>query len=319
MVFKIAEPLSVGARLPQRNFEVTLTNVVRYAGASGDFNPLHHDEAAARAAGMHGAFAHGMFSAGCLATAVTDTVGIDVLERFAVRFRAQARVGATLTSDIAVSDVRRTESVDSVDLACQLVDEQGAVIVSGAATLATSLSAPEPDEARSSSTADGAGLVGKRLAPAVVIVERGPVQTFASAVGSDSLVYRSAEAAAAAGTDGIPVPPTYVFASAYWGAFIDQQPTAPSDSASLVDLIARLRDGRKGVILHGAQEFAYHQPIRIGDVLQVDGYVESVEHKPGSDSKPGMDVMVVRTDYRDAEAQLLSTTRATYLFRPATR
>ena len=63
-MFNISEPLTVGERLPERKFEVTLTDVVRYAGASGDFNPLHHDEAAARAAGMDGAFAHGMFSAG---------------------------------------------------------------------------------------------------------------------------------------------------------------------------------------------------------------------------------------------------------------
>jgi acyl dehydratase len=94
-------------------------------------------------------------------------------------------------------------------------------------------------------------LVGKRLAPAVVTVERGPVQIFATAVGDDNPVYRSAAAAAAAGLDGIPVPPTYVFASAYWGAFADKKPAPAADNASLVELIALLRNGRKGVVLHG--------------------------------------------------------------------
>jgi acyl dehydratase len=318
-VFNIAEPLAVGERLPERKFEVTLTDVVRYAGASGDFNPLHHDEAAARAAGMDGTFAHGMFSAGCLATAVTDAVGIDMLARLAVRFRAQARLGATLTSDIVVADTPRTDDHVAIELDCRLIDEQEAIVVSGSAALKTSRQSPQPEEAEAPSAATGVALVGKRLAPAVVTVERGPVQIFATAVGDDNPVYRSAAAAAAAGLDGIPVPPTYVFASAYWGAFADKKPAPAADNASLVELIALLRNGRKGVVLHGRQEFAYYQPIRVGDLLHVDGFVESVEDKPGSDSRPGMKVMVVRTDYRDASAQLLTTARSTYLFRPATR
>lgn len=318
-MFNISELLAVGERLPERKFEVTLTDVVRYAGASGDFNPLHHDDAAARAAGMDGAFAHGMFSAGCLATAVTDAVGIESLARLAVRFRAQARLGATLTSDIVVADVRRTDEHVAIELDCQLTDEQQAVIVSGAVALKTTRQSAQPDEAPAPSAAPGTELVGKRLAPAVVAVERGPVQIFATAVGDDNPVYRSAEAAAVAGLDGIPVPPTYVFASAYWGAFVDKQPAPAGTDASLVELIALLRNGRKGVVLHGEQEFTYHRPTRVGDVLCVNGFVESVEDKPGSDSRPGMTVMVVRTDYRDAAAQLLTTARSTYLFRPATR
>jgi acyl dehydratase len=319
MVFNVSELLAVGERLPERKFEVTLTDVVRYAGASGDFNPLHHDDAAARAAGMDGAFAHGMFSAGCLATAVTDAVGIESLARLAVRFRAQARLGATLTSDVVVADVRRTADHAAIELDCQLTDEQHAVVVSGAVALKTTQQSAQPDEAPVPSAVPGTELIGKRLAPAVVAVERGPVHIFATAVGDDNPVYRSAEAAAAAGLDGIPVPPTYVFASAYWGAFVDKQPAPAGTDASLVDLIALLRNGRKGVVLHGEQEFTYHQPIRVGDVLRVNGFVESVEDKPGSDSRPGMTAMVMRTDYRDATGHLLTTARSTYLFRPATR
>jgi acyl dehydratase len=319
MVFNISELLAVGERLPERKFEVTLTDVVRYAGASGDFNPLHHDHAAARAAGMDGAFAHGMFSAGCLASAVTDAVGIESLARLAVRFRAQARLGATLTSDVVVAEMRRTDDHVAIELDCQLTDEQETVIVSGAVALKTARQSAQTDEASVSSATAGSELVGRRLAPAVVAVERGPVQIFATAVRDDNPVYRSAEAAAAAGLDGIPVPPTYVFASAYWGAFVDRQPAPAGIDASLVELIALLRNGRKGVVLHGEQEFTFHQPIRVGDVLRVDGFVESVEDKPGNDSRPGMTVMVVRTDYRDAAAQLLTTARSTYLFRLATR
>lgn len=316
MVVNIAE-LAVGERLPERKFEVTLTDVVRYAGASGDFNPLHHDDAAARAAGMPGAFAHGMFSAGCLATAVTDAVGMESLSRLAVRFRAQARLGTTLTSDIVVAGTRRNEG--RVDLECRLIDENAAVIVSGAVAVKMSGRSSQPDEPNVPSVPPAAEVVGKRLASAVVAVERGPVQVFATAVGDDNPVYRSAAAAAASGLDGIPVPPTYVFASAYWGAFADQQPPPAAGSASLVELIALLRNGRKGVILHGEQEFTYYRPMLVGGILHVDGFVERLEDKPARDSRPDMTVMVVRTDYRDATAQLLTTARATYLFRPATR
>ncbi|HYZ67175.1 MAG TPA: MaoC/PaaZ C-terminal domain-containing protein, partial [Mycobacterium sp.] len=166
MVVSNAGLLTVGERLPERKFTVTLTDVVRYAGASGDFNPLHHDEAAARAAGMRGAFAHGMFSAGCLATAVTDAVGIESLARFAVRFRAQARLGATLTSKIVVSQRRSTDDGVTVELACEMLDEQAAVIVTGSVVLKPSGSLPCSDEPALSTPVAGAELIGRRLAPA---------------------------------------------------------------------------------------------------------------------------------------------------------
>lgn len=317
MVVSIAD-LAVGQRLPERKFQATRTDVVRYAGASGDFNPLHHDDAAARAAGMSRAFAHGMFSAGCLATAVTDAVGVQSLTRLSVRFRAQAPLDITLTSDIVVAATSHDGDRSTVDLDCRLLADD-AVVVSGSATIATAPSQHGLDDPPGAHASTASELLGRRLTPAVVVIERGPVQFFATAVGDDSPVYRSAEAAAACGLDGIPVPPTYIFAAAHWGTFADRQPPTPEDSVSLVKVIALLRDGRKGVILHGEQEFHYYIPLRVGDVLHVDGYVEAVEQKAGTDDRPAMTVMVVRSDYRNTSGHLLATARATYLFRPATR
>jgi acyl dehydratase len=318
MVDAIAE-LTVGQRLAERRFDVTRTDVVRYAGASGDFNPLHHDDAAAQAAGMPGAFAHGMFSAGCLATAVTDVAGVESLTRLAVRFRAQARLGTTLTSDVVVAGRRPDGDRVLVDLDCRLIDQDAAVVVSAAATLMSPPAPRDSAEAAAPPAPSDSELVGRRLASVVVTVERGPAQVFATAVNDDNPVYRSSDAAASCGLDGIPIPPTYLFAVANWGAFRDQQPQAATGSASLVELIGMLRNGRSGVILHGEQEFTYYTPVRVGDTLHVDGYVERVEHKPSSDDRPGMTVMVVRTDYRNASEKILTTARATYLFRPATR
>jgi acyl dehydratase len=311
--------LTVGQRLPERRFDVTRTAVVRYAGASSDFNPLHHDDAAAQAAGMPAAIAHGMFSAGCLATAVTDVAGVESLTRLAVRFRAQARLGATLTSDVVVAGSQPDGDRVVVELDCRLVDQDGVVVVSAAATLTSPPGPRESPQAAAPPAPSGSELVGTRLASAVVTVERGPAEGFAKAVNDDNPVYRSWEAATACGLDGIPIPPTYLFAVANWGAFLDQQPQATAGSASLVELIGMLRNGRLGVILHGEQEFTYYTPVRVGDTLHVEGYVESVEHKSGRGDRPGMTVMVVRTDYRNTVGTILATARATYLFRPATR
>ena len=62
---------------------------VRYAGASGDFNPIHWSEDFAKSAGYPGVFAQGMFTAGVLATFLTGWVGEDKIRRFRTRFVGQ--------------------------------------------------------------------------------------------------------------------------------------------------------------------------------------------------------------------------------------
>jgi acyl dehydratase len=63
---------------------VTRTDLVRYAGASGDFNPIHHDQTFAEKAGLPTVFAHGMLTAGFLSKCVTDYVGRQNLRRFRI-------------------------------------------------------------------------------------------------------------------------------------------------------------------------------------------------------------------------------------------
>jgi acyl dehydratase len=82
-----AAELRPGSALPERTFRVTRADLVRYAGASGDFNPIHWSDRTATAVGLPGVIAHGMFTMALAGRAVTSWAGDPggVVE-FAVRF-----------------------------------------------------------------------------------------------------------------------------------------------------------------------------------------------------------------------------------------
>jgi len=89
--------LSIGVELPARTFgPLSRTDFVRYQGASGDFNPIHHDEEFARSAGFDTVFSVGMLQAGLLATYCTDLLGPANVRRFKTQFREQVWPGDRL-------------------------------------------------------------------------------------------------------------------------------------------------------------------------------------------------------------------------------
>ncbi|MHB8669448.1 MAG: MaoC/PaaZ C-terminal domain-containing protein [Acidimicrobiales bacterium] len=130
------EDLNEGDEGPVLTHELTRTDLVMYAGASGDFNPMHHDEVKAKAAGLPSVFGHGMFSAGFLAKAVTDYVGVGGLKRYKVRFAKQTWPGETFTTKVVVTGKRKEDGENLVDLECTLLNQEGEVKVSGVATAA---------------------------------------------------------------------------------------------------------------------------------------------------------------------------------------
>jgi len=121
---------------PARSHVLTRTDLVRYAGASGDFNPMHHDEVKAQAAGQPSVFGHGMFSMGLLGTAITDYVGVGNLTRYQVRFARQTWPDEELTTKVVVSGKRVEEGRHLVDLDVRLVNQGGEEKVVGEATAA---------------------------------------------------------------------------------------------------------------------------------------------------------------------------------------
>ncbi len=77
--------------------KITRTHIVRYAGASGDFNPIHHDELYAIRGGNDRVFAMGMMTAGFISRMVTGWVGDGRLRRYRIRFARQVWPGDTVT------------------------------------------------------------------------------------------------------------------------------------------------------------------------------------------------------------------------------
>jgi acyl dehydratase len=121
-----AEPVTFGP--------ITRTDIVRYAGASGDFNPIHHDDDYATAAGFPGVFSVGMLQAGLLATFATEWLGAENIRRFAVRFKEMVWPGDTCTCSgqvTAVSPGDGGQSLVTVALTC--VRHNGDTVLAGSA------------------------------------------------------------------------------------------------------------------------------------------------------------------------------------------
>ena len=138
------EDVQVGDALPELvKGPIRQIQLTRYAGASGDFNPIHQDDEFAKAAGMGGVFAHGMLSMGFVAQAVTDWAGAGTVRKIGVRFTALVRLKDTVTCKGRVraksSAPARHENVDdvhTVDLEIWAETQKGERVVTGKATVA---------------------------------------------------------------------------------------------------------------------------------------------------------------------------------------
>ncbi len=113
--------------------DLTRTQIAMYAGASGDFHPLHHDATFAEWMGYPGIFAHGMLTMGLTSRVVTDLVGDATLTRWAAQFRGTVWPGDTLTAMATVAALRGGDPGE-VDLVVRTVNQHGAEVLRGTAT-----------------------------------------------------------------------------------------------------------------------------------------------------------------------------------------
>lgn len=115
--------------------DLTRTQLVMYAGTSGDYNPLHSDDVYTReVAGYPGVFAHGMLSMGLTGKMLTNYVGDGRLTKYGVRFTNQVWPGDTLTASATVAEIRSEGSEQFVDLTLETKNQDGKTVITGSAT-----------------------------------------------------------------------------------------------------------------------------------------------------------------------------------------
>jgi acyl dehydratase len=131
-----ASQLKVGDTHEEKVVEnLTRTQIVQYAGASGDYNPIHTDEVyTTQVAGYPSVFAHGMLSMGMTGMMLTNYVGDGRLTKFGVRFTRQVWPGDSLTAKATVDAVREEGGQHYIDLSISTVNQEGTEVVSGYAT-----------------------------------------------------------------------------------------------------------------------------------------------------------------------------------------
>lgn len=111
------------------------TQIVQYAGSSGDYNPLHTDDKfTTEVAGYPSVFAHGMLTMGMTGAMITDLVGDGVLKSFGGRFTSQVWPGDDLSAIAEVTSIDTDDGEPTVTLSVVTTNGNGVTVFSGQAT-----------------------------------------------------------------------------------------------------------------------------------------------------------------------------------------
>jgi acyl dehydratase len=126
------DSVKVGDEIPKLTIEgVSRPDFVRYAGASGDFVPLHYDQTFVEAAGIPTVFAQGMFTAGLLSHCLTDYVGAGRVRRFKVRFATRVWPGDTVTCRGKITGKREANGERLIDGDLEVINQKGEAAIKG--------------------------------------------------------------------------------------------------------------------------------------------------------------------------------------------
>jgi acyl dehydratase len=110
---------------------VTQVQLVRYAGASGDFNPLHTDPKVGEMIGTGGIIAHGMLIMGFVGQLLSDYVGPEALRQFNTRFKGMTHLGDVITCTGIITNKYEEEGEGRIAGKVQATDQNGDVKVTG--------------------------------------------------------------------------------------------------------------------------------------------------------------------------------------------
>ena len=116
---------------------LTRAQIVQYAGASGDYNPLHTDEPFARdTVGLPGGFAHGMLTMGMTARVITEWFGAEQIASYRARFAAQVWPGDTLTATATIDAIELIEDCgEQLEVSVQTTNQRDETVLSGSAVI----------------------------------------------------------------------------------------------------------------------------------------------------------------------------------------
>ena len=144
------EDVQVGDAIPKLvKSPVSHLQLVRYAGASGDFNPLHTDPKIGELIGVGGIIAHGMLIMGFVGQLLSDYVGPTTLRKFDVRFKGMTRIDDVITCTGTITEKYETDGEARIAGKVQATDQNGEVKVTG--TFVAALQKSERESPRDSS------------------------------------------------------------------------------------------------------------------------------------------------------------------------
>lgn len=126
------EDIQVGDAVPALvKSAISLTQLVRYAGASGDFNPLHYDPKLGESIGTGGIIAHGMLIMGIAGQTLSDFVGPGALRKFGVRFKSMTHINDVLTCKGVITEKYEAHNEGRIAGTVEVADQNGDVKLSG--------------------------------------------------------------------------------------------------------------------------------------------------------------------------------------------
>jgi acyl dehydratase len=126
------ESVKIGDEIPKYVVEgLTRPDFVRYAGAAGDFVPLHYDQTFVEAAGIPTVFAQGMFTAGLLSHCLTDFVGAGQVRKFKVRFATRVWPGDVVTCSGKITGKREANGQKLIEGDLEVSNQKGEPAIKG--------------------------------------------------------------------------------------------------------------------------------------------------------------------------------------------
>lgn len=293
---------------------LTRTDFVRFAGAGGDFNPVHHDEVYARGLGYPSVLAMGLFTASVAARLFETWPLGQALKEYSVRFLAPVWPGEELVIRAHVAGAAGQGSATR-RVAVSVANLAGEWKMKGEAHTGAlpSIGGDAPSDKPGMVPPALAGVAEDVLAARIgeivrtvrFPVEAGKVREFARAIGATSGVYADQEAARQAGYADVPCPPTFTIVAPMYAC------------GEAIELPGRLGLDLNRVV-HGEQAWIYHRTPVVGEVLQGETRLSNVGARMSAARQP-LRIVTVETKFTDLHGRPVIDERMVMVEKPPGR